>query len=290
MIFFKLVKILLLFFALIGSRFDFQVFGDVENLKIIGVYLCFRTLGKLIGTWLPCRFLDKKGGLSSSLPYLFLPNMGATGISLIVIGTFLNDTLTDTLMTILPAMLIFEVVGASMVDQVLKKWKKVQNKERTEKKEQHVGSTSQEVELVSFENLIQERVIVDIDVLTKEDAIKMMCAELLKYGNISELQNILSLVLEREKLCSTGLGDEVALPHCRTSDVEYPMAVCAFLGEGESIDWDSPDGQGVRYVFLLVSPLHDPNMHIEAMKSITVKIMQPGYLKELYEKHKSSMN
>lgn len=278
----------LLFFALIGSRFDFQVFGDVQNLKIICVYLLFRTLGKLLGTWIPCRFFDKKGRLSNSLPYLFLPNMGATGISLIVVGTFLNEKLTETLMAILPAMLIFEVVGASMVDQILKKWKKVQTQERSEKKEQQAGVTPQEVELVSFDNLIQERVIIDIDVLTKEDAIKMMCAELLKYGNISELQNILSLVLEREKLCSTGLGDEVALPHCRTSDVEYPMAVCAFLGDGESIDWDSPDGQGVRYIFLLVSPLHDPNMHIEAMKSITSKIMQPGYLLELYSKHKNT--
>lgn len=280
----------LLFFALIGSRFDFQVFGELENLKIIGVYLAFRTLGKLLGTWIPCKFLDKKGRLEHSLPYLFLPNMGATGISLIVVGTFMNEALTERLMAILPAMLIFEVVGASMVDQVLKKWKKVQAQERNEKKEQQVGTVPQEVELVSFDNLIQDRVIIDIDVLTKEDAIKMMCAELLKYGNISELQNILSLVQEREKLCSTGLGDEVALPHCRTSDVEYPMAVCAFLGDGESIDWDSPDGQGVRYIFLLVSPLHDPNMHIEAMKSITTKIMQPGYLQKLYEKHKKNLN
>jgi len=276
----------LLFFALIGALFDFHVFSEIENLKIIGVYLLFRTAGKLFGTWASCHLFDKKSKMEKSLPFLFLPNMGATGISLIVIGSFINEELTDTLKSIVPAMLIFEVVGASMVDQALKKWKRGQDLERSEKKEQNVTGPQKEVELLSFENLIQERVIIDIDVRTKEDAIKMMCAELLKYGNISELQNILNLVLEREKLCSTGLGDEVALPHCRTSDVEYPMAVCAFLGDGESIDWDSPDGQGVRYVFLLVSPLHDPNMHIEAMKSITTKVMQPGSLNEIYEKYK----
>ena len=278
----------LLFFALIGARFDFEVFSEIQNLKIIGVYIIFRTIGKLLGTWIPCRFMDKKGRMDKSLPFLFLPNMGATGISLVVIGSFINEKLSQTLMAIVPAMLIFEAVGASMVDQAMKKWKNVQNQEKIEKKEQNVGVTSQEVEIVSFDNLIQERVIIDIDVKTKEDAIKMMCAELLKYGNISELQNILSLVLEREKLCSTGLGDEIALPHCRTSDVEYPMAVCAFLGDGESIDWESPDDQGVRYIFLLVSPLHDPNMHIEAMKSITSKIMQPGFLQQLYDKHKEN--
>ena len=280
----------LLFFALIGALFDFHIFSDGDNLKIIAVYLIFRTVGKLFGTWIACRLFNKKDKMGKSLPFLFLPNMGATGISLIVIGSFINKELTENLLKIVPAMLIFEVVGASMVDQALKKWKKVQTQERSEKKEKQAGNVAQEVELLSFENLIQERVIVDIDVRTKEDAIKMMCAELLKYGNISELQNILNLVLEREKLCSTGLGDEVSLPHCRTSDVEYPMAVCAFLGDGESINWDSPDGQGVRYIFLLVSPLHDPNMHIEAMKSITSKIMQPGYLMELYEKHKSNLD
>ena len=278
----------LLFFALIGALFDFHVISEGNNLKIIAVYLIFRTAGKLFGTWIACNLFNKKAKMEKSLPFLFLPNLGATGISLIVIGSFINEELTKNLIAVLPAMLIFEVVGASMVDQALKKWKRVQDQERTEKKEQNVTSPQKEVELLSFENLIQERVIIDIDVRTKEDAIKMMCAELLKYGNISELQNILNLVLEREKLCSTGLGDEIALPHCRTSDVEYPMAVCAFLGDGESIDWDSPDEQGVRYVFLLVSPLHDPNMHIEAMKSITTKVMQPGYLKELYEKYKES--
>ena len=276
----------LLFFALIGAQFDFHVFSEGNNLKIIVIYLVFRTVGKLFGTWVACHLFNKKAKMEKSLPFLFLPNMGATGLSLIVIGSFINEELTKNLVAVIPAMLIFEVVGASMVDQALKKWKKVQDQERSEKKEQNVTAPQKEVELLSFENLIQERVIIDIDVRTKEDAIKMMCAELLKYGNISELQNILTLVLEREKLCSTGLGDEIALPHCRTSDVEYPMAVCAFLGDGESIDWDSPDEQGVRYIFLLVSPLHDPNMHIEAMKSITGKVMQPGYLKELYEKYK----
>lgn len=279
----------LLFFALIGALFDFHVFSDASNLKIIMVYIVFRTVGKLFGTWIACHLFSKKAKMEKSLPFLFLPNMGATGISLIVIGSFINSELTKNLIAVVPAMLLFEVVGASMVDQALKKWKRLQEIERSEKKEQNVAAPQKEVELLSFENLIQERVIIDIDVRTKEDAIKMMCAELLKYGNISELQNILNLVLEREKLCSTGLGDEIALPHCRTSDVEYPMAVCAFLGDGESIDWDSPDEQGVRYIFLLVSPLHDPNMHIEAMKSITSKVMQPGYLNELYGKYKDSM-
>jgi mannitol/fructose-specific phosphotransferase system IIA component (Ntr-type)/Kef-type K+ transport system membrane component KefB len=273
----------LIFFALIGSRFDFSIFSDFGNLKLIAVYIGLRTAGKLLGTWLGCQAIDKGGKMAGVLPFLFIPNMGVTGISFLVMGTYVSDSLSQTIAAIIPAMLLFEVVGASLANQMLKKWKKILDDEKAEKLEKNAGPTvTESIELLSFEKLLQDRVIVDVDVRTKEDAIKMMCAELLKYGNISELQNIHNLVLEREKLCSTGMGDEIALPHCRTSDVDYPMAVCAFLGEGESLDWDSPDGQGVRYIFLLISPTNDPNMHIEAMKTITMRIMQPGFLQELY--------
>ncbi|MCM8537617.1 MAG: PTS sugar transporter subunit IIA [Lentisphaeraceae bacterium] len=278
----------LFFFALIGSRFDFAIFSDFSNLKLIGIYIVLRTIGKLFGTWLACLIIDREKRLQKFLPYLFLPNMGATGISLLVMGTYVSKSLTDSIAAIIPAMLLFEVAGASLVNQVLKKWKKIISDERTEKIEKGEAPVPVEsVELISFEKILQDRIIVDIDVRSKEDAMKMMCAELLKHGNISELQNILSLVLEREKLCSTGMGDEVALPHCRTSDVDYPMVVCAFVKEGDSIEWDSPDGQGVRFIFLLVSPTNDPNMHIEAMKTITTRILQPGFLKDLYESAKS---
>ena len=278
----------LVFFALIGAHFDFHLFAELDNLKLIGCYILFRTLGKLAGTWLACLIFDKAGKMNRVLPMLFLPNMGSTGIVLLSAGVFLsNKGVSEAIITIIPAMLLFEIVGASLVDHALKKWKKAQAKKREEKQE--VNGNTEQQELISFSQLLQGRVIIDIDVRTKDDAIKMMCAELLKHGNISELQNILGLVQEREQLCSTGMGDEVAIPHCRTSDVDYPMAVCAFVSEGESIDWDSLDGQGVRYIFLLISPLNDPNMHIEAMKTITTKIMQPGFLKEMYEKHKKEL-
>lgn len=277
----------LFFFALIGSRFDFEIFNNVENLKLIGIYILFRTVGKLFGTWLSCKVIDKSGKLVKALPFLFIPNMGSTGISLLVMGIYVSDSLTQGIAAIVPAMLIFEVVGAALVTQVLKKWKKSIDDERIEMQEKNQTPAQPEtVELISFDQLLQDRIIVDIDVRSKEDAIKMMCAELLKHGNISELQNIHNLVLEREKLCSTGMGDEIALPHCRTSDVDSPMAVCAFVAEGESIEWESLDGQGVRYIFLLISPTNDPNMHIEAMKTITSRLMQPGFLNDFYESSK----
>ena len=215
--------------------------------------------------------------------------MGTTGISisLLLISSYFVKSL-EFIQSIIPAMLIFELVGAALCKQAVKKWKAHLTKEREEKLKQDSVAVVEETELLSFEKLIQNRVIIDIDIRSKEDAIKMMCAELLKYGNISELQNILNLVLEREKLCPTGLGDEIALPHCRTSDVDYPMAVCAFLPPGESLEWESPDERGVRYVFLLVSPINDPNLHIEAMKSITSRILQEGFLDQLYETYKAN--
>ncbi|NQZ55973.1 MAG: PTS sugar transporter subunit IIA [Lentisphaeraceae bacterium] len=277
----------LVFFALIGARFDFTVFNSGPTLKLLTAYVVLRTLGKLGGSWLACKIFDRKTKIGLILPILFLPNFGTTGVSLtLLISVYLSEDLQ--LQTLVPAMILFELIGAALVKQAVKNWKTYQLKLRAEQHEKKGIGAVKDEELISFEKLIQDRVITDIDVRNKDDAIKMMCAELLKHGNISELQNILTLVQEREKLCPTGLGDEVALPHCRTADVDYPMAVCAFVPQGDSIDWDSPDGQGVRYIFLLISPINDPNLHIEAMKSITCRVMQPGFMDELYAKYKEN--
>ena len=87
----------LIFFALIGAHFDFHIFSELENLKIAGVYILFRTIGKLAGTWFACRVFDKGGKMNRVLPSLFLPNMGATGIAILVTGTFLNKVLPKRL-------------------------------------------------------------------------------------------------------------------------------------------------------------------------------------------------
>ncbi|WP_394822078.1 cation:proton antiporter [Pendulispora albinea] len=59
-----------------------------------------------------------------------------------------------------------------------------------------------------------------------------------------------TLVLEREQMAPTGLGDEVAVPHAAIEGLEEPMLALGLAPEG--VDFDAPDGKPATIVFLLL--------------------------------------
>jgi PTS system nitrogen regulatory IIA component len=63
---------------------------------------------------------------------------------------------------------------------------------------------------------------------------------------------VLSLLLERERLGSTGIGKGVAIPHARSLRVSRLRLAMATSRRG--IPWDAPDGERVHLVFLVLAP------------------------------------
>jgi mannitol/fructose-specific phosphotransferase system IIA component (Ntr-type) len=59
-------------------------------------------------------------------------------------------------------------------------------------------------------------------------------------------------VLERELIASTGLGDDVAIPHAAIEGLSRPIVALGLSRDG--IDFDAPDGRPARIVFLLLLP------------------------------------
>ena len=74
---------------------------------------------------------------------------------------------------------------------------------------------------------------------------------------------IFQLLIEREKLGSTGLGHGVALPHTRTSLTNH--AIGAFLKLDKGIDFDSPDDQPTDLIFALMVPKHYTDEHLKIL-------------------------
>ncbi|EDM29712.1 PTS system, fructose-specific enzyme II, BC component [Lentisphaera araneosa HTCC2155] len=268
----------LIFFALLGVHLDLSTLMQKETFVIASVYFVMRLIGKLGGGYLSCSLFAARPEAKKYLPLLFIPNMGATGIAFIVLHQHSHPLLNTFINGLVPAFILSEILGAPFINWSVKKWKQILIADKQSHSQLDSSNKSSDVEKIPLESLFHDRVLLNVELRTKEDAIKMLCSELMKNGDITDLQATISLVLEREKLSTTGIGDEIAIPHCRSADVEYPMAVFAYIREGESIDWDSVDGAGVRYIILLVSPLNEPQMHIEAMKNITKSLMKPGFI------------
>ena len=77
---------------------------------------------------------------------------------------------------------------------------------------------------------------------------------------------LLDALLQRERLGSTGLGDGVAIPHCRLKDCERPVAALVRLRP--AADFDAPDGQAVDLLFALIVPAGEQQRHLDILAAL----------------------
>ncbi|MCC5981924.1 MAG: PTS IIA-like nitrogen regulatory protein PtsN [Oceanicaulis sp.] len=79
-------------------------------------------------------------------------------------------------------------------------------------------------------------------------------------------RTVLDAVMERERLGSTGVGDGVAIPHARTSQVDRMCGVFARLKT--PVDFDAVDGRHADLVFLLLAPEDSGAEHLKALARV----------------------
>jgi mannitol/fructose-specific phosphotransferase system IIA component (Ntr-type) len=95
---------------------------------------------------------------------------------------------------------------------------------------------------------------------------------------------LLRALIDREKLCSTGLGDGIALPHTRNSIPglsDHPILV--FGRHERGIDYGAVDGAPVRLFFLLIAP--SVSQHLQIMARLTRLVRKPEVRQGLLNAH-----
>jgi PTS system nitrogen regulatory IIA component len=78
--------------------------------------------------------------------------------------------------------------------------------------------------------------------------------------------DILNYLITREKLGSTGLGQGIAIPHCRVGNCTQPLG--ALLSLETPIPFDAPDDQPVDLLFVLLVPKEARQQHLDILASI----------------------
>lgn len=119
------------------------------------------------------------------------------------------------------------------------------------------------VDFVCFEAIIPELKARDRDGAISELVSALDKAKRLKRGKCDE---IISAVIKRESEASTGVGKGVALPHVKHSGAKDVVAAVGRSSVG--IDFSALDKQPVYSVILLVSPVDNPDRHLQAMETI----------------------
>jgi nitrogen PTS system EIIA component len=117
--------------------------------------------------------------------------------------------------------------------------------------------------------VVKDAIVTELDVDSKDDAIKAMVASLRQAGTFTadDEESIVAAILKREELGSTGIGNGVAVPHTKHPSVDKLVATIALARGG--IDFASLDGEPVFILFLLVSPPDRPGDHLRGLENIS---------------------
>ncbi len=83
----------------------------------------------------------------------------------------------------------------------------------------------------------------------------------------------------REKLGSTGLGHGVAIPHGRIKGLRD--AVTAFVKTQTPIPFDSPDGQPVNLIFILLVPDRATDLHLQLLGELAQMFSDENFREQL---------
>jgi len=117
------------------------------------------------------------------------------------------------------------------------------------------------------ELLNEQNVIVDMDVVNKESAIKRLVLTIEPLAGAELTKKSLDAVLERESVMSTGVGKGLAIPHGRVKGIEVNFV--AFARLREPIAYGSIDQKPVNMIFLLIGPESQSSLHIKLLSRIS---------------------
>lgn len=131
------------------------------------------------------------------------------------------------------------------------------------------------------DHLTQALVKVPLKSTEKSSAITELVDLLASAGYSSARESLLEAVLNRENQRSTGIGRGFAIPHAKSDAVD--KLVVAMGRTNEPIEYKAIDGQPVRLIALLVSPISATSMHIQALAKLSRLVTNGSVLQQLLD-------
>jgi len=127
------------------------------------------------------------------------------------------------------------------------------------------------------EILREQCVVADIKGKTKKEIITELVEALEKARLIEDVETVVNVVMEREKLGSTGIGNGVAVPHGKLKNINN--IVCALGRSQNGVDFDAVDRGLVHIFFLVLAPEDSASLHLKVLSRIT-KILRDQSLRK----------
>ena len=106
-----------------------------------------------------------------------------------------------------------------------------------------------------------------------------------QFSNLDD-NEIFNAIMAREQLGSTGLGNGIAVPHCRVPHCE--TIIGALITLENAIDFDAIDGKKVDLIFLLIVPEEKTDDHIKVLGGLAELFNDPNFCSTIRQAQNSS--
>ncbi|GGE57335.1 nitrogen regulatory protein [Streptosporangium jomthongense] len=127
--------------------------------------------------------------------------------------------------------------------------------------------------------LAPELTLCKVPASSKKRALEFIAEQIREhYQTVSENQ-IFNNLIARERLGSTGIGQGIAIPHCRLEGLERVIGVLMTLEE--AVEFDAIDNQPVDLVFALVVPKEATSEHLELLSQLAEKFNERSFCDRL---------
>lgn len=129
-----------------------------------------------------------------------------------------------------------------------------------------------------LEVLKKEAILEDLVSTDKKGILEELVTPVAKVAKVSE-EGLVKVLLDRERLGSTGIGGGVGIPHGKLKNLEN-----IFLGFGISrngVDFESMDGKPTHVFFLLVTPENSTGLHLKMLARISRLLKDEAFKERL---------
>ncbi|MCX8021897.1 MAG: PTS sugar transporter subunit IIA [Syntrophorhabdaceae bacterium] len=124
-------------------------------------------------------------------------------------------------------------------------------------------------------------ILADLKGETKREVIEELVYPLKEMNLIEEVDEAVNVVLEREKLGSTGIGEGIAIPHGKYRGINDIL--CVFGKSKKGVDFDAIDRKPVYMFFLILTPEDAVNQYLKTLSRISKMLRDPSFKKRLME-------
>ncbi|MFA7237892.1 MAG: cation:proton antiporter [Phycisphaeraceae bacterium] len=228
-----------LFFASIGLKVDFAAHFDWLLVLVVLVISCF---GKIIGCGLGARW----GGMDWRQAWAIGFGMNARGAMEIILGLLALQAgvIRERLFVALVVMaLVTSIISGPVMQRLLR-----------EKKAKRF------VDYLSSKTFIRP-----LEAPDRWAAIEQL-AQAAAQANALDVERTVNLVIGRERIMGTGLGNGLAIPHARSAQITQPILAVGVSERG--VDFDAPDGRPAQLILLILTPISDAGIQLEILADV----------------------